>query len=145
MRKCAQKVFTSLSRTLVVMGSKEGGGWLRETWYLRGKSERLHVCVCVCCVFKMQETPYGMLGCLSGGGRPAKGRGQIYKTTRYRGWVGNPEHLACPPSWEFGKRNGSVDTFMKGNGGGCWPALFLYLLRGRGDKYEVRRRKIIQV
>lgn len=106
------------------------------------------VCVCVCCVFKMQETPYGMLGCVGGGrggGRPAKGRGQIYKMTRYRVWVGNPEHLAGPPSWEFGKRNGSVDTFMKGNRGGYWPALFLYLLRGRGGKYGVRHGKVVQV
>lgn len=44
-RKCAQKVFASLSRTLVVMRSKEGGSWLRETWYLRGK--RARDCVCV--------------------------------------------------------------------------------------------------
>lgn len=41
--KCVQKVLASLSRTLVVMGSKEGGGWLREAWCLRGEG--------VCCVF----------------------------------------------------------------------------------------------
>lgn len=125
---CSESVSISFG-ILVVMGNRG-----------KGTDAERRGCVCEWCVVFLKgkmNMPWGYGGGSADGGRPAEGRGQIYKRVRYREWIWEPRIPHPPTMLRVWKEEGQCEYIYGDSGGGYWPAKFC-IAQWEGGKCGVR-------